>query len=61
MRESLAYGSDIERHVDAFRPYADAGFDVVHIAQIGATHEETNGAGFFEFYGEQVLPRLRAR
>ena len=34
-RESIAYGEDVERHVDAFRPYAEAGVDAVHISQIG--------------------------
>jgi len=58
-RDSIAYGADIDRHVDAFRPYADAGVDVIHISQMGGREHETNYAGFFEFYGSQVLPRLR--
>ena len=33
--------------------------DVVHISQIGAGHDETNAEGFFEFYRDKVLPRLR--
>jgi len=58
-RSSIAYGADIERHVEAFRPYADAGFDAVHISQIGAGRPATNGAGFFQFYRDEVLPELR--
>jgi G6PDH family F420-dependent oxidoreductase len=58
-RDSIAYGADVDRHVDAFRPYADAGVDVVHISQMGGSEDATNTRGFFDFYGEQVLPRLR--
>jgi hypothetical protein len=31
-----------------------AGFDEVYIGQVGESHE-----GFFEFYADAVLPRLR--
>jgi G6PDH family F420-dependent oxidoreductase len=58
-RESIAHGADIDRHVDAFRPFAEAGVDVVHISQMGGRHPETSAAGFFEFYADKVLPRLR--
>jgi G6PDH family F420-dependent oxidoreductase len=58
-RDAIAYGNDVERHVEAFRPYAEAGFDAVHISQIGAARQATNGAGFFRFYAEEVLPELR--
>jgi G6PDH family F420-dependent oxidoreductase len=58
-RDSIAYGSDVDRHVDAFRPYADAGVDVVHISQMGGREPGTNVDGFFEFYRDEVLPRLR--
>ena len=58
-RDSIAYGSDVDRHVDAFRPYADAGFDAIHISQIGGAEKETNIEGFFAFYRDEVLPRLR--
>jgi G6PDH family F420-dependent oxidoreductase len=58
-RDSVAYGSDVDRHVAAFRPYADAGVDVIHISQMGGRERETSYEGFFEFYAGQVLPRLR--
>jgi G6PDH family F420-dependent oxidoreductase len=58
-RESLACGKDVDRHVEAFRPYADAGFDAIHIAQIGGGETDTNYEGFFTFYRDEVLPRLR--
>jgi G6PDH family F420-dependent oxidoreductase len=57
--DSIAYGSDVDRHVAAFRPYAEAGVDVVHISQMGAREDNSTAAGFFEFYRDQVLPRLR--
>jgi G6PDH family F420-dependent oxidoreductase len=59
IKESLAYGDDVDRHVEAFRPYVEAGADVIHIQQIGATSDATNAEGFFEFYRDEVLPRLR--
>lgn len=58
-RSSIAYGDDVDRHVQAFRPYAEAGIDTIHIAQIGGTGDVTPAEGFFEFYGSTVLPRLR--
>lgn len=42
-------------HVKGIQAYTDAGFDEVYISQIGPEQE-----GFFEFYREQVLPRLRS-
>ena len=56
---SIAYGNDVNRHVDAFRPYAEAGIDVVHISQMGGRFDRTSTDGFFEFYRDRVLPRLR--
>jgi G6PDH family F420-dependent oxidoreductase len=58
-RDSIASGADVEAHVEAFRPYAEAGVDTVHIAQIGARYPEANAEGFFAFYADRVLPRLR--
>ena len=59
-RDSIAYGAEVDRHVAAFRPYAEAGIDEVHIAQIGGREPATSAEGFFEFYRDKVLPRLRA-
>ncbi len=58
-RKSVACGNDVDRHVEAFRPYAEAGFDVIHVSQIGGREPATNYAGFFDFYRDKVLPRLR--
>ncbi len=53
-RESTVCGKDVDRHVEAFGPYAAAGFDDVYIANMGPHYRD-----FFTLYGEQVLPRLR--
>ena len=58
-RDSIAYGDDVERHVAAFRPFADAGFDAVYISQMGGRSDKTSLAGFFDFYATRVLPQLR--
>ncbi|GAB2456834.1 LLM class oxidoreductase [Jatrophihabitans fulvus] len=57
--DSIAYGNDVDRHVEAFRPYADAGVDAVYIQQMGGARPGTNAEGFFEYYRDTVLPRLR--
>jgi G6PDH family F420-dependent oxidoreductase len=53
---SAPCGPDVGEHVAGIGAFLDAGFDEVHIAQVGGATE-----GFFEFYAEQVLPRLRDR
>jgi G6PDH family F420-dependent oxidoreductase len=58
-RDSTACGPDVEAHVEAFRPYAQAGIDVVHVSQIGGRESETGAAAFFDFYRDKVLPQLR--
>jgi len=50
---SIVCGPDPERHSTMLRSYFDAGFDEVHVSQIGPDQRE-----FFEFYGSEVLPRL---
>ena len=46
-RESTVCGSDVDAHVEAFQPYADAGFDEVYIANMGPHYRD-----FFTLYGE---------
>jgi G6PDH family F420-dependent oxidoreductase len=58
-RNSIAYGADVDRHVAAFKPYAEAGVDSIHISQMGGREAKTSLEGFFEAYRDQVLPRLR--
>jgi len=46
-------GPDPEKHLDAIREYADAGFDKVYVHQIGPDQE-----GFFRFYEREILPKI---
>jgi hypothetical protein len=57
-RESIAYGDNAERHLAAFRPFAEAGFDDIYISQMGGSQPATAAAGFFSFY-RGLLPELR--
>ena len=57
--ESIACGNEVDRHVAAYKPFVEAGADVIHVSQVGAKHEACNAEGFFEFYRDDVLPRLR--
>jgi G6PDH family F420-dependent oxidoreductase len=47
-------GGDVTEHVTAVKAYVDAGFDEVYVNQIGPDQQ-----GFFDFYRDEVLPRLR--
>jgi G6PDH family F420-dependent oxidoreductase len=53
MAEKIPCGPDPERHVAAIRAFIDAGFDEVHINQVGEDQ-----AGFFDFFANEVAPRL---
>jgi coenzyme F420-dependent glucose-6-phosphate dehydrogenase len=52
--EAVICGPDPKRHVEAISEFAEAGFDHVYVHQVGPDQE-----GFFDFYRERVLPRLR--
>jgi hypothetical protein len=47
-------GPDPAVHAEGARAFTEAGFDEVYIGQVGGAPDE-----FFEFYAEQLLPRLR--
>jgi G6PDH family F420-dependent oxidoreductase len=51
---SAPCGPDLDTHLNGVREYVEAGYDEVYIGQVGGNME-----GFFEFYGQRVLPRLR--
>jgi G6PDH family F420-dependent oxidoreductase len=53
--ESLSCGPDVEVHVEAIKPYIDAGFTEVAIVQIGAAQQ----ASFVEWAESELLPALR--
>lgn len=51
--EAVVCGDDVQRHVEALREFADAGF--TH----AAVHQVVPGVeGFFEFYRDEVIPAL---
>ncbi len=53
--EALSCGPDVQAHVDAVKPYVEAGFTEVAIVQIGAEHQE----GFISWAESELLPALR--
>lgn len=53
--KSSPCGPDPDQHLQAIRAYVDAGFDEVHISQIGPDQD-----AFFEFYATRILPDLRS-
>ena len=57
--ESTAFGDDPGEHAQAFQPFIEAGFDEIYVSQMGAHLPGTDAEGFFGFYADKVLPRLR--
>jgi G6PDH family F420-dependent oxidoreductase len=53
-RESVVAGRDPGPHLGAIRSYADAGYDALHVANMGPHYLD-----MIEFYGAQILPVLR--
>jgi G6PDH family F420-dependent oxidoreductase len=53
-RRSVACGNDADRQLDAFRPFLDAGFDEVYVANIGPHFEQ-----MIRQFGATVLPAVR--
>jgi G6PDH family F420-dependent oxidoreductase len=46
-------GPSLDRHLAAIQQYADAGFDEVHVMQIGSRQQE-----MIDFYAQHVLPEF---
>lgn len=53
--DSVVCGPDVERHVDTFAPYLDAGYDEVYVSNMGPHYRQ-----MIKAYGERVLPALRS-
>jgi G6PDH family F420-dependent oxidoreductase len=53
LKESGSLGPDPDVHIEGIKKFADAGFDHLCIHQIGPDQD-----AFFEFYKDQVLPKL---
>ena len=51
--ERVLCGADPEAHLAQLEQFVDAGFDHVHVHQVGADQET-----FFRFYEQSVLPRV---
>jgi coenzyme F420-dependent glucose-6-phosphate dehydrogenase len=51
--EVITCGPDPERHLAAIRAGYDAGYDHIHVYQVGSDQ-----AGFFRFYEREILPAL---
>ncbi len=46
-------GHDADRHAEAIKEFADAGYEQVYVHQIAPDQD-----GFFDFYEKAVLPRF---
>jgi G6PDH family F420-dependent oxidoreductase len=55
VRDQIVCGPDVDRHVQAIRAYADAGFDELYVSQIGPQQD-----AFFSAYRDHVLPQLQS-
>jgi len=53
-RESTVCGKDVDRHVEQFATFADAGFDEIFVSNMGPHYRD-----FFALYRDEVLPRVR--
>jgi G6PDH family F420-dependent oxidoreductase len=54
-RDSIVAGPDVDRHVESFQPYVDAGFEEVYVANMGPHYQDMITA-----FGKDVLPAVRA-
>jgi coenzyme F420-dependent glucose-6-phosphate dehydrogenase len=52
---SFPTGPDPQAHIDAIKPYIEAGYDEIYITQVGPRQEE-----FLRFYAREVLPEFAA-
>ncbi|GAB2963258.1 LLM class F420-dependent oxidoreductase [Micromonospora polyrhachis] len=55
IRQQFAVGPDVERHVQAVRKYAEAGFDHLVLQNAGPDPD-----GFIDFFERELADRLRA-
>src|ERR1700712_1661526 len=54
--EQLSCGPEVEEHVEAIRPFIDAGFTEIALVQIGGDHQHE----FIAWAARTLLPALRA-
>jgi G6PDH family F420-dependent oxidoreductase len=53
LAEKIPCGPDPDHHAEMLKKYIDAGFDEIHLGQIGEEQQ-----GFYDFYRDELLPRL---
>jgi G6PDH family F420-dependent oxidoreductase len=53
LAEKISCGPDPDHHAERLKQYVDAGFDEIHIGQIGPDQQ-----GFYDFYANDLVPRL---
>ncbi|MFC0624504.1 TIGR03557 family F420-dependent LLM class oxidoreductase [Kribbella deserti] len=52
--KSVTCGPKAEDHIEAFKPYVEAGFDEIYVANMGP-----HSVDMMKLYGSEVLPELR--
>jgi G6PDH family F420-dependent oxidoreductase len=55
MREQFGCGPDAQRHVEVAKEFLDAGYDQLALINAGPDMD-----GFFDFFGKELAPALRA-
>jgi hypothetical protein len=55
-RSSVVCGPEVRRHVAAFDPYLEAGFEEIYVANMGPHYKD-----MIATYGREVLPAVRER
>ena len=53
LAEKIPCGPDPDRHAETIQKYVDAGFDEIHISQVGDDQQ-----GFFDFFTSELSSRL---
>ena len=53
LAEKIPCGPDPERHLETLRTYLDAGFDEIHLNQVGQDQE-----GFLQFWQDELRPKV---
>ena len=53
LAEKIPCGPDPDHHAEMLKRYVDAGFDEIHIGQIGPDQQ-----GFYDFFANELVPRL---
>lgn len=54
--DGLSCGPDVDAHVEAIKPFIEAGFDEIALIQVGADHQEK----FCSWAESELLPALRS-